>query len=148
VEQAVQVEEHPVALRLRTLQGSAWLYLSWHPVVGHLALSERGPERGALAEAFSFGAQLNTLLHGLVLTDVQLPHRWERVVQLSLAQRPAEPPLISLMVEVMGRYSNLVVVDGSGGVLAAGHQVGSAAPLPQLLTELSRCDAGRVGDAD
>jgi predicted ribosome quality control (RQC) complex YloA/Tae2 family protein len=124
VEQAVQVETSMLALRLRTLRGNAWLYLSWHPNTAHVGLSERGPERGAVSEAFQFGEQVNSLTRGLVLSDVCQPHPWERVVQLSLAPRPAEPPVISLMCEVQGRYSNVVVTDGDKKVLTAGHQVG------------------------
>lgn len=129
VEQAVQVETSMLALRLRTLRGNAWLYLSWHATTAHLGLSEQAPERGAVSEAFQFGEQVNSLTRGLVLSDVCQPHSWERVVQLSLAPRPTEPPVINLMCEVQGRYSNVVVTDGDNKVLTAGHQVGSKSVL-------------------
>jgi predicted ribosome quality control (RQC) complex YloA/Tae2 family protein len=124
VEAVLQVGDALVALRLRTLTASAWLYLSWAPGAGYVGLSEAGPPRGALAEAFQFGERLNGLAAGLVLTAARLPMPFERVVQLSLADRPGAPPTLELFAEVTGRYSNLVAVDAAGAVAAAGHQVG------------------------
>lgn len=60
-------------LKLRTLDSSAWLQLSWHPITGHIAVVDAPPERGSAAEAFSFGAQLHSSLRGLVLSGVELP---------------------------------------------------------------------------
>lgn len=133
VEQTVQVEEHVLALRLRTLTGSAWLYLSWHPAAGHLALSESGPERGSISEAFQFGEQVSKLCRGLVLTNASLPYAWERVIQFSLADRVADPPRVHLFCEIMGRYSNLVAADSALSIVTAGHQVSPPACRQSLL---------------
>ena len=54
-----QVDAETVVLKLRTLERTAFLQLSWHSVSGHVAELEEPPERaGAAAEAYSFGAQL------------------------------------------------------------------------------------------
>ncbi|GAB4820402.1 hypothetical protein N2152v2_007448 [Parachlorella kessleri] len=125
VEQALQVDDETVVLKLRMLNSTAWLQLSWHSVTGHIASLEGPPERsGAAAEAYSFGAQLQAALRGLVLSGVVLPAAWERVLRLDFATRPSDPPLQQLHCEVMGRYSNLVLTDGAGAVAAAGYQVG------------------------
>ena len=122
VEQAVQVDAQAAALRLRTLEGSTWLHISWAGTASYLSVGD-APERGAVAEAFAFGEQLNDGLRGLVLTDVSMPAAWERVVRLELAARPGDPPSRLLFHEVQGRYSNLLLCSGEGRVVAAAHQV-------------------------
>ena len=52
--QCVQSDKQTLCLRLRTLDQSTWLYLCWHPVSGRICTGPP-PERGAAAEAFSFG---------------------------------------------------------------------------------------------
>jgi predicted ribosome quality control (RQC) complex YloA/Tae2 family protein len=126
VEQAIQVDPQVLALQLRTAVASGWLYLSWHPNLGHLAMGPAPKRRGVASEAFSFGEQVQQATRGLVLQEATLPQPWERVALLALAPRLGEAPTLRLFCEVMGRYSNLVLVDATDGnhVLAAGYQVG------------------------
>jgi predicted ribosome quality control (RQC) complex YloA/Tae2 family protein len=123
VEQVLQVDKQTVALHLRTLNTEGWLYLSWHPQMGHLGIGGH-PHRGGISEAFSFGEQLQSTLRGMILTDVRLPAAWERVVELRLVQRTAVEPANLLYCELMGHYSNVILTTGGGKVLAAGYQVG------------------------
>lgn len=55
--QAVQSDKQTLCLRLRTMDSSTWLYLCWHPVSGRICTGP-SPDRGAAAEAFSFGEDL------------------------------------------------------------------------------------------
>ena len=83
------------------------------------------PPRGSAAELFSFGAQLQAALRGLVLTQVYMPTPFERVLKLAFAQRPGEAPSMQLVYECMARYSNLLLVGPDDTVLCAAHQVGT-----------------------
>lgn len=126
IEEAIQYSPSALALRLRTLQASTWLYISWHQNTAHIGTSINGPHRGSVSEAFSFGAMIHSSLRGLVLTDATLPQKWERAARFVFAQRPGEDPKYILHVEIMGRYSNVVLCHGQDDiVIAAGHQVGS-----------------------
>jgi len=125
VEDAVQFAPYALALRLRTLTETGGLYISGHPSTAHIGTSLQIPPRGAVSEAFSFGEQVQSALKGLVLTEAIVPTPWERMARLSFAQRPEEAPSFLLHIEVMGRYSNVILTGGGGNVLAAGHQVGS-----------------------
>ena len=71
VEGVVQ-QEHATALRLRTATESGWLWLSYHARTAHVGIGD-GPARGAAAEMYSFGPQLQAALRGLVLTRVWMP---------------------------------------------------------------------------
>lgn len=61
-----------LALRLRTLQGNAWLHVSWHPVASRVCVGSE-PPRGAIAEGFTLAEQLSDNLNGLVLVDATMP---------------------------------------------------------------------------
>ncbi|KAL0055410.1 hypothetical protein WJX82_000207 [Trebouxia sp. C0006] len=124
VEQAVQSDKQTLCLRLRTVDASTWLYLCWHPVSGRICTGP-SPDRGAAAEAFSFGEQIQSQIKGLVLLDATIPQAWERVVQLSLGKRPGTPATLHIYFEIMGRYSNVVMAEPNGNILLCAYQVGS-----------------------
>lgn len=71
VEGVVQ-QEHATALRLRTATETGWLWLSYHARTAHVGVGD-GPARGAAAELYTFGSQLQATLRGLVLTRIWMP---------------------------------------------------------------------------
>lgn len=71
VEGVVQ-QEHATALRLRTATETGWLWLSYHARTAHVGIGD-GPARGAAAELYTFGSQLQATLRGLVLTRIWMP---------------------------------------------------------------------------
>ncbi|EFN54443.1 hypothetical protein CHLNCDRAFT_31860 [Chlorella variabilis] len=117
-------QETGTALRLRTAADTGWLHLGYHARYAHVGMSSDPPARGSAAELYTFGAQLQAALRGLVLTGVSLPTPFERVLKLAFAQRPGEPAACQLVYECMARYSNLLLVGPDDIVLAAAHQVG------------------------
>ena len=79
--------------------------------------------RARRADGLGFPHSLQAALRGLVLSGVELPAAWERVLRLDFGVRPGDPPQQRLHCEIMGRYSNVVLTDGAGTVTAAGYQV-------------------------
>ncbi|GAQ80351.1 hypothetical protein KFL_000520210 [Klebsormidium nitens] len=124
VERITQTDKHTVAIGLRTLEQNGWLYLCWHPVAARLCTGGAPPVSPS-ADGFSFGEQLRQTLRGLALLEVGLPEKWERVARLRFGVRPGDPPVKDLYVEVMGRYSNVVLTSPQGEVIACAYQVGS-----------------------
>ncbi len=59
----------------------------------------------------------------MALSTVTLLNPWERVLDWQFAKRPGDLPLWHLYLEIMGRYSNAVLVDQSGTIFACGHGV-------------------------
>jgi predicted ribosome quality control (RQC) complex YloA/Tae2 family protein len=55
---------------------------------------------------------------------IESPVAWERVLDLQFAKRPGDPVLWHLYLEVMGQYSNLVLVNQESQIVAAAYQVG------------------------
>jgi predicted ribosome quality control (RQC) complex YloA/Tae2 family protein len=118
-EKAQQADGQTVQLGFRSLRGSFWLELSWQPEAPRLLAIPPPPRRG---EGSTLARQLQHGLRGLALVSLEQVG-WERVVELAFAPRPGEPARRWLVVELMGRHSNLFLLDEDRRVIAPGHQV-------------------------
>ena len=118
-EKAQQSDGHTLQLGFRSLSGRHWLELSWQaeaPRLLAIAPPPRGGDGSTLAQQVQHG------LAGLALVGLQ-QEGMERVVELQFAPRPGDPVSRRLVLELMGRHSNLFVLDGQGRVTGAARQV-------------------------
>lgn len=120
VETLQQIDLWTVCLCLRTLQARIWVLVSWHPQAARTHLCAPPPKA---SDPFQFSQSLQRQLKGLALIDLQLADPWERVLEWRFARRPGDEPVWRLYLEVMGRYSNAVLVDRQGMIFACGHGV-------------------------
>ena len=120
-EKAQQPDPQAIQLGLRSLTGIHWLELSWQPDAARLHRIDPPPRQG---DGSTLAQQLQHGLRGLALVAIEQPG-WERVVKLAFARRPAEPPERWLVAELMGRHSNLLLLDGQRRVIALARQVRS-----------------------
>jgi predicted ribosome quality control (RQC) complex YloA/Tae2 family protein len=74
-------------------------------------------------DTFTFSQQLLHQLGGLALVAIEQIAPWERVVDLQFAQRPQEPAQWHLYVEIMGKYSNVILTTAAQTIVTAAHQV-------------------------
>ncbi len=118
-EKAQQPEAQAIQLGLRSLQGMQWLQLSWQPEAARLHRIAPPPRQG---EGSTLAQQLQHGLRGLALVEIG-QGGWERVVELGFARRPGEPVERWLVAELMGRHSNLLLLDGQRSVIALARQV-------------------------
>ncbi|HTL88735.1 MAG TPA: NFACT RNA binding domain-containing protein [Leptolyngbya sp.] len=121
-EQAYQRDRFTVLLALRTLKKRGWLTVSWHPQAARIHSSDPPPRD---PDTFTFSQQLRHQLSGLALVAIEPVSPWERAIDLQFAQRPGEPALAHLYVEVMGQYSNAILVNQDNAIVTAAHQVSS-----------------------
>jgi predicted ribosome quality control (RQC) complex YloA/Tae2 family protein len=122
LEQVHQSDRHTIYLQLRTLEKKLWLLLCWHPQSARLHLSSPPPKQ---PDTFTFSQQILHQVSGFALVSVQLTSPWERVVDLQFAKRPDDQVQWHLYLEVMGKYSNAVLVNAQGEIVTAAHQVSS-----------------------
>ncbi|MEB3227436.1 MAG: NFACT RNA binding domain-containing protein [Synechocystis sp.] len=120
IEQVYQRDRHTLSLALRTLQDRGWLTLSWHPQAARLCLDQPPPRD---PDTFTLSDQLRHQFKGLALIALEPIQPWERVVDLAIARRPGEPPLYHVFLEIMGKYSNLVLTDEQQQIITVAHQV-------------------------
>lgn len=118
-EKAQQSDGQTLQLGFRSLSGRHWLELSWQaeaPRLYAIAPPPRGGDGSTLAQQVQHG------LSGLALVGLH-QQGMERVVELQFAPRPGEPISRRLVLELMGRHSNLFVLDRQGRVTGAARQV-------------------------
>ncbi|KGF73975.1 hypothetical protein DO97_00045 [Neosynechococcus sphagnicola sy1] len=120
LEQVCQRDRHTVCLALRTLNRRGWLTLSWHPQAARICMADPPPRA---PDTFTFSQQLRHQLQGLALISLDAIAPWERVFDLQFAHRPDEPALWHLYIEIMGKYSNLVLTNADQLIITAAHQV-------------------------
>ena len=119
-EQVYQRDRYTIAILLRTLNQRGWLEISWHPQLAHICIGSPPPR---IPDTFTFSQQLLHQLNGLALVKINAIAPWERVVDLQFARRPGEPALWHLYVEIMGKYSNVILTDEANAIVTAAHQV-------------------------
>ncbi len=122
-EQVYQRDRYTISLALRTLSQRGWLTISWHPQAARVCL-DRPPPR--TPDTFTFSDQLRHQLGGFALIAVEAIAPWERVLDLQFAKRPGEDPLWHLYLEIMGKYSNVVLTDAGNQIVTVAHQVTAA----------------------
>lgn len=119
-EQVYQRDRYTIAIALRTLKERGWLEICWHPQAAHFCIGSPPPRT---PDTFTFSQQLLHQLNGLALVAIEQVAPWERVFDLQFARRPGEDALWHLYVEIMGKYSNVILTDASGAIITAAHQV-------------------------
>ena len=120
VEQIYQRDRYTLFLALRTVQARGWLLISWHPQAARLCMADAPPR---VPDTFTFSDQLRHQINGLALVDISLKADWERVAELKFAKRPQDPVKWSIFVEVMNKYSNVILAKQDGIIVTAAHQV-------------------------
>jgi predicted ribosome quality control (RQC) complex YloA/Tae2 family protein len=120
VETVYQFDKHTLGIGLRNLSSRGWLGISWHPEATRIHLTQPPPK---VADTFTFSQQLRAQLGGLALVAIAPVAPWERVMDLQFAQRPGDPALFHLFVEVMGKYSNATLTDADRLIISTAHQV-------------------------
>ena len=122
LEQVHQSDRHTLHLQLRTLDKKQWLFLCWHPQAARLHLCAPPPKN---PDTFTFSQQILHQVAGFALVSVNLTSQWERVIDLQFAKRPDDEVQWHLYLEVMGKYSNAILVNADGEIVTAAHQVSS-----------------------
>ncbi len=120
VQQVVLPHDRAVGLELYAGE-RFYLLASADPNAPRILLTPEKPRRGVSAETPML-LLLRKWMRGARLADVtQLP--WERILVLHFSGRAGE---CQLVMELMGRYSNIILVGSDGYVLEAVKHVGSS----------------------
>ena len=118
-EKAQQTSSQTLHLGLRTLHASFWLELSWAAEAPRLHRSQPPCRTGA---GSTLAQQLQHGLRGLALVDVEQP-AWERIVMLAFSKRPGATVDRRIVLELMGRHSNVFLLDANQRILGIGRQI-------------------------
>ena len=116
---AQQTDGATIHVGLRTISTHLWLELSWAAEAPRFHPCLPPPRQGA---GSTLAQQLHHGLRGLTLTALRQPP-WERIVQLEFSKRPGAAVERQLVLELMGRHSNLFLLDAGDRIMAMGRQV-------------------------
>lgn len=120
VEQVYQRDRYTIAIALRTLKTRGWLTVSWHPQAARICIGDPPPK---IPDTFTFSDQLRHQLNGYALIALNSVAPWERVINFQFAKRPGDPAVWHLFVEIMGKYSNVILTDAHHQIVTVAHQV-------------------------
>ena len=118
-ENAQQIDAYTIQLGFRTLEKLTWIEISWFaesPRIVSIPPPKRYGEKSTLAR------QLKNLLGNLALVEIKQTG-FERIVRFKLSSRPGKEIEKELIVELMGRHSNIMLLDSSSKVITLGKQI-------------------------
>lgn len=120
LEQVYQIDPYTLTLCLRSVKKKSWLTISWHPNAARICIGNPPPR---IKDTFTLSEQLRHLINGYALIAINIVTPWERVVDFQFAKRPGESPLIHLYVEIMGKYSNLILTNADNQIITLAKQI-------------------------
>ena len=134
IDTIIQPTGHSVALQCYApaiQQGqdgrNRWLYISAHPQLARAHLTALKPSK-IVSEPPAFVMLLRKYLEGARIEAVQQP-RWERIIEVIAGYRNAadseERTRHRLIIELMGRLSNIILCNEHGLILGSLKQVGA-----------------------
>ncbi|HZO73558.1 MAG TPA: NFACT RNA binding domain-containing protein [Ktedonobacteraceae bacterium] len=132
IDTIIQPTEYAIALQCYApaAQGQGgqnrWLYLSAHPQLARAHLTALKPAKIA-SEPPAFVMLLRKYLEGARIETVVQP-RWERVLEIIAGYRSGENDervRFRLIIEIMGRVSNIMLCNEDGMILGALKRVGA-----------------------
>ncbi len=133
IDTVIQPTEHTVAMQCYTPGGGGqggqnrWLYFSAHPQLARAHLTARKPAKIA-SEPPAFIMLLRKYLEGTRIEAIEQP-RWERVIEIIASSRrdvdSDERVRYRLIIEIMGRLSNVIFCDEQGMILGCLKHVGA-----------------------
>jgi len=141
IDTIIQPTEHAIALQCYTpaTQGQGgqnrWLYLSAHPQLARAHLTALKPAKIA-SEPPAFVMLLRKYLEGARIETIVQP-RWERVLEIIAGYRSGESDervRFRLIIEIMGRVSNIILCNEDGVILGSLKRVGAEVNRYRVIT--------------
>ena len=111
-EKAQQPEANTLQIGFRTLQGLIWIEMSWQAEAPRLVQIPPPPRIGSES---TLAQQIQNTLCKMALIEIK-QKGFERVVEFCLAKRPGESIQKILVIELMGRHSNLLLLDNQNKI--------------------------------
>ena len=118
-EKAQQPNQQSLQLGFRTLKGMVWLELSWQADAARLV---QIPSPSRIGSGSTLAQQVQHGLRQMALVELE-QRNFERVVLFHFAPRPGEASVRTLVLELMGRHSNVLLLDDQKRITAIARQV-------------------------
>ncbi|MFA4016843.1 MAG: hypothetical protein RUDDFDWM_001954 [Candidatus Fervidibacterota bacterium] len=119
VKRAVQIDDYDVALKVASASYDGWFIISAHPKYAHMCLRGSLPD-GSQKQQTSFNHTLKRFVENSIIRAIE-QIEFDRLVKIELETRNELGDKVSmlLMVELMGKHSNIVLVKHDGKIVDA-----------------------------
>ncbi len=119
LEKVQQLDAYTLQIAFRTLEKLVWVEISWHADSARI-IQIYPPEKikgeSTLSKQIKFGSR------GMALVELK-QEGFDRIAEFGLGFRPNENIQKSLVIEIMGRHSNLLFLNDKRQVITLGKQV-------------------------
>ncbi len=119
IEKIQQSDSHTIQIAFRTLKKVSWIEMSWHAESARIVEIERPKQiqgESTLSKQIKFGSK------DMALIDIK-QKGFERIIELELAFRPKDKPSKIIVLELMGRHSNLFFLNNEHKVITIAKQI-------------------------
>jgi len=120
-ETAQQPEQNTIQICLRGVTKQTWLEISWQGDCARI-IKIKKPER--VGSESTLAKQLSHGLKYMALVRISQDN-FERVIKLEFAKKPNDEISKYLIIELMGKHSNIFYLDKNFRIIAAGRQIKS-----------------------
>lgn len=119
IRQVRQVGEYDILIRVAGASGIRWLLISAHPKYAHLNVTHRAPEHADKLHT-AFLSAIQRRIEGAKVKAVEQLD-FDRLVRIALTGRNeiGDAVELHLMIELMGKHSNIVLTDSDGRIIDA-----------------------------
>ncbi len=118
-EKVQQSNPHTLQMAFRTLENLTWVEINWHADSPRIVEINAPPQidgESTLSKQIKFGTK------GMALIELKQPG-FDRVIEFCLAFRPKGDVQKSIILEIMGRHSNILLLNQNRQVIALGKQI-------------------------
>ena len=118
-EKAQQPDKSTLQLGLRTFKNLKWIEISWlaeAPRIVEIPPPSKNGNDSTLAKQFQH------LLSEMALVEIK-QDGFERIIELMFTSRPGERILKTVVIEIMGRHSNILLLDEHRKIITLGRQI-------------------------
>ncbi len=118
-EKAIQTDQRTIQIGFRTLLGLTWIEISWDADLPRLTQIQKPSRSGGDS---TLAKQIQHGLRNFALTEIK-QEGFERVIELGFSSRPGEEIIKTIVFEMMGRHSNILLIGQQRKVITLGRQI-------------------------
>ena len=118
-EKVQQLDNSTLQIAFRILEGLVWIELSWNSEsarIVEIKATKKTEGESTLSKQIRYG------LRGMALIELK-QEGFDRIVELGFSFRPNEVIKKQLLLEIMGRHSNILFLDEKRQVITLGKQI-------------------------
>ena len=118
-EKVQQLDNSTLQIAFRVLEGLVWIELSWNSESARI-VEIKAPKK--IEGESTLSKQIRYGLRGMALIELK-QEGFDRIVELGFSFRPNEVIKKQLLLEIMGRHSNILFLDEKRQVITLGKQI-------------------------